>query len=350
MRLGRLWDLELLPEQLEVDRHRVEWVLDLMRDPRQDPPERCELARCLHGWPNGIGRGGGRRFGRSVCRGVLLDAGRQPPADGLERLLHVRERPIRRQFETNIVFAAAQAAQSGPNHVNRCQDPVGQDQGDEEGCGQRPGHGDRRRTKGPLQLIADERGREAYSDCTEWRITEAQWLGDFQHGVLVDLTKLDQRVVLEKRGQVHAGRLRQAFQGRRTVGDRDARGVDDHGVGDVAAVGDARLEGGPDARVPPNGRMGIEGPGDDPLRLLKQRTGQQLTPGGALVQSYPHQRREVQRPEGEHRAGDERHHRGDLSSSDAEHRAFRIRRPERRPARPSFPPRISGACCRASSG
>ena len=120
---------QLLLQQLEVDGHRVQRVLHLVRDARRQPAERDELARVAAQRRLAIGALGLRRL-RAARLGPV---GRQLGADGVEEAPQLAELVLLGQVEPHVELAAAETREPAPDDVNRPQDQLRERRRDDDG-------------------------------------------------------------------------------------------------------------------------------------------------------------------------------------------------------------------------
>ena len=222
---------QLLLQQLEVDGHGVQRVLDLMRNAAEQPSQ-------------------GRHLGRRLdARGPRVRV--QPRADGLERPLQRREFVSARQVERHVGLTVTEAGQPGPDDMDGLDDSLRKGDRHEQCNPQRRHEGGGSGAHRLLQLVTNEHGGETDPDRAKRLVTKEEGLVDVEDGMVVDPAQLSEPATPKQLVEIEPREWSRSHECGRAVHDRASSGVDDRGIDDVARVGDTRLQDGPDTGVGP---------------------------------------------------------------------------------------------------
>ena len=175
---------ELGPQQLEVNHHRVERILHLVREAGREAAERHELARGL-------------------SRVALL---RQLLADGVEERAQVTELVVLIEVERDAELPFPEPRQSAADHVDRPQEQLREQRGDDDGD-EHAGNGDvDRRPQRGVQFLTHQHRRDADANRPERRVAEHHLLAHFERAPIarVDGAELVERGALDERREIGA--------------------------------------------------------------------------------------------------------------------------------------------------
>ena len=162
---GRLPRRQLLLQQLEMNRHRIERVLHLVRDAGGEPADHRDAARQL---------GELRRLDALRRRRAQLRA------DLVEHVTQLAELRVVPEIEPGAQVAAAEARQAAADYVHRLQHDLGEQHGGNHRDEQRDTRGQRRRRQRFVQVLLDQERRHADADLAERLIAERDRLAPLE--------------------------------------------------------------------------------------------------------------------------------------------------------------------------
>ena len=305
--------------------------MSVRQQPSEDTPDRVSRQRVLHRriaeqqFARGVEQRNGvfevlhGRLQVGLLSGQQGPIGRQLLADGVEEITQFSEFVTRRQIERDAELTFPKTRQTAAKDVNRPQEKLGKDSGNENGDRQGRGRRKGRVVQQIAKLPPHQEGGDPDSDRAEVLASPFERLSHLE-GLSVsgeDHPQLVERRVLDDRLQIGALGQRPSCHRPVVVHDDGAARIDDRREADVVAV-DARLENRVEARILAQRHIRIDVAGDDASRPVEDGLGEHLTAGQALLEHHVGKAVRVERAERHHRHTNDGCHADDLLDSDAQ--------------------------------
>jgi hypothetical protein len=185
---------------------------------------------------------------RAFFRLPALANRRQLGADLVEGAAQILEFLLG-QVEAHVELTPAEPVQAALDHVDRAQQPLGQQHRDQRRNQQRGEHDGHGALESGAQLVADQQRGHADADRPEQLIAGEQRLAHLERLVGVNPLQLRERARPDDRTELRLLRDDVSLARRKGVRDRHAVGPHDRRVGHAPAVADRRIENRTEAAV-----------------------------------------------------------------------------------------------------